>query len=317
MRILITGGFGYLGGRLARFLEQSGNHTIILGTRGSKVKPEWLPNSEIVKMDWDSRDSLNQICKGVDVIIHLAGMNASECAVDPVMALEFNGVATARIIQAAVSQKVKRFIYFSTAHVYDSPLAGDINENTLPKSLHPYATSHRAAEDVVMAAHSRKEITGIVFRMSNAFGAPVNIDAKCWMLLVNDLCKQVVKTQKMLLNSSGTQLRDFLTITDVCRATLHMIYCDLDISYLPLFNLGGGCSLSVMEMAQLISQIYISEFGKEVKLICQDPKNNESSYNLIYNIDLLKRMGFHPQNEFREEISQLLAFCNKNFNIND
>ena len=316
MRILITGGFGYIGGRLAQFLQQSGNLTIILGTRDRKVKPEWLPNSDIVKIDWHSSDSLNQVCKGVDVIIHLAGMNASECAADPVMALEFNGVATARFIQAAVSQNVKRFIYFSTAHVYDSPLTGVINENTLPKSFHPYATSHRAAEDVVLAAHSRKEIVGIVFRMSNAFGAPVNKEVNCWMLLVNDLCKQVVKTQKMVLNSSGIQRRDFLTITDVCRATFFMINCDLEITYLPLFNLGGGWSPSVMEMAKLIAQIYISQFGKEVKLSCQVSHDDEIGHDLIYNIDLLNRMGFNPQNEFREEISQLLAFCDKNFNVN-
>lgn len=316
MRILITGGFGYIGGRLAQFLQQSGNHTIILGTRDRKVKPEWLPNSDIVKIDWHSSDSLNQVCKGVDVIIHLAGMNASECAADPVMALEFNGVATARFIQAAVSQNVKRFIYFSTAHVYDSPLTGFINENTLPKSFHPYATSHRAAEDVVLAAHSRKEIVGIVFRMSNAFGAPVNKEVNCWMLLVNDLCKQVVKTQKMVLNSSGIQRRDFLTITDVCRATFFMINCDLEISYLPLFNLGGGWSPSVMEMAKLISQIYTSQFGKEVKLSCQVSHDDEIGHDLIYNVDLLNRMGFNPQNEIREEISQLLAFCDKNFNVN-
>ena len=313
MRILITGGFGYLGGRLAQFLQQSGNHTIVLGSRDRKTKPEWLPNSDIVKIDWHSSDSLNKICERVDVIIHLAGMNASECAADPLMALEFNVVATARFIQAAVSKNVKKFIYFSTAHVYDSPLTGDINESTLPKSYHPYATSHRAAEDVVLAAHSRKEIVGIVFRMSNAFGAPVNKEVNCWTLLVNDLCKQAVKTQKMVLNSTGIQRRDFLTITDVCRATLHMINCDLTISYLPLFNLGGGWSPTVWEMANIISQSYLENYGTEPILIRKYPSNNQRSPDLKYNIDLLKSTGFILNSEHNREIKELLMFCKDSF----
>jgi UDP-glucose 4-epimerase len=313
MRILITGGFGYLGGRLAQFLQQSGNHTIVLGTRDRKVKPEWLPNSEIVKIDWHSSDSLNQICKGVDVIIHLAGMNASECAADPLMALEFNGVATARFIQAAVCQNVKRFIYFSTAHVYDSPLTGDINESTLPKSYHPYATSHRAAEDVVLAAHSRKEIVGIVFRMSNAFGAPVNKEVNCWMLLVNDLCRQVITTNKLILNSTGLQRRDFITMNDVCRATLHLMNYDLNLLSRTLINLGGDWSPTVSEMANIISLSYLEHYGIEPILIRKDPSNNQRSPELKYNIDLLKSTGFVLQSSYGKEIKELLEFCKNAF----
>ena len=313
MRILITGGFGYLGGRLAQFLQQSGNHTIVLGTRDRKVKPEWLPNSDIVKIDWHSSDSLNQICKGVDVIIHLAGMNASECAVDPVMALEFNGVATAKLLNAAVNQQVKRFIYFSTAHIYDSPLTGEINESTLPKSLHPYATSHRSAEDVVLASHARKEIQGVVIRLSNSFGAPVNKDVNCWMLLVNDLCKQVITTNKMVLNSAGLQRRDFITMTDVCRATLHLINYDLNLLSRPLINLGGDWSPTVWEMANIISQIYLEHYGTEPILIRKDPSNNETSLDLNYHIDLLKSTGFVLQSAHGKEIKELLEFCKNAF----
>ena len=313
MRILITGGFGYLGGRLAQFLEQSENHTIVLGTRDSKVKTAWLPNSEIVKIDWDSSDSLNQICKGVDVIIHLAGMNASECAADPVMALQFNGVATARFIQAAVIQNVKRFIYFSTAHVYDSPLTGDINENTLPKSYHPYATSHRAAEDVVLATYAKKEIESVVIRLSNSFGAPVNKDVNSWMLLVNDLCKQVITTNKIVLNSSGLQRRDFITVTDVCRATLHLMNYDLKLLDRTLFNVGGEWTPTVWEMAKLVAKVYSEYFGIKPSLIRKDPAPDEKSSDLHYQIGLIKNTGFILKSEHEREIKELLMFCKDSF----
>ena len=315
MKILITGGFGYLGGRLAQFLQQSGNHTIILGSRDRRTKPEWLLNSDIVKIDWHSSDSLNQICKGVDVIIHLAGMNATECAADPLAALEFNGVATARFIQAAVSQNVKRFIYFSTAHVYTSPLTGDINENTLPKSYHPYATSHRAAEDVVLASHAKNEIECVIIRLSNSFGAPVHKDVNCWRLLVNDLCKQVITTNKMVLNSSGLQRRDFIAMNDVCGATLHLMNYDLKSITRPIFNLGGDWALTVWEMSKLIARVYNEYFGAEPSLVRKDPLPDEKSPELNYDIGLIRSTGFKLHSEYEKEIKELLKFCNASFKI--
>ena len=139
MRILITGGLGLIGGRLGQHLHQAG-HQVILGSRNTCNPPDWLPQAEVAETDWKVDSSLEQICNGVDVLIHAAGMNAQDCVADPVAALEFNGLATARLLASAICAGVKRFIYLSTAHVYASPLVGTINEDTCPRNLHPYAT---------------------------------------------------------------------------------------------------------------------------------------------------------------------------------
>jgi UDP-glucose 4-epimerase len=62
--------------------------------------------------------------------------------------------------------------------------------------------------------HERGDIEGIVIRVSNSFGAPAHQHANCWMLLVNDLCRQAVSTGQMTLRSSGIRRRDFVTLTD-------------------------------------------------------------------------------------------------------
>ena len=191
MRILITGGFGFVGGRLAEHLAQAG-HQIVLGTRNARNPPVWLPQAKVAQIVWDDDCVLKRILDGVNVVIHAAGMNAQECADKPVVALEFNGVATARLIAAAVRVDVQRFIYFSTAHVYASPLVGTINEETYPRNLHPYATSHLAGEHAVLSTNKCGEIQGIVLRLSNAFGSPMHKSVNCWRLLVNDLCRQAV-----------------------------------------------------------------------------------------------------------------------------
>lgn len=249
MRVLITGASGYLGGRLAQFMASQTNHEILLGTRKISGPPVWSPDARVAQTLWDSPHALEEICVGIDAVIHLAGMNAQDCAADPVAALRINGVATAQLLQAAIRTGVKKFIYLSTAHVYGSPLTGAITEQTCPVNLHPYATSHRAGEDAVRAAHQREEIVGVVIRLSNAYGAPMHREVNCWMLLVNDLCRQAVQTRKLVLRSSGVQLRDFITLHDTARCVDHFIHLPARSCGDGLFNLGGSACTAFSRLA--------------------------------------------------------------------
>jgi UDP-glucose 4-epimerase len=253
MRILITGGGGFVGGRLAQHLHQAG-HEIILGSRNASRPPDWLPQAEVKQTKWHDGRALEQVCNGADVVIHAAGMNAQDCLTDPVAALEFNGLATARLLEAASRSGVKRFIYLSTAHVYANPLIETITEESCPRNLHPYATSHLAGENVVLSASERGKIEGIVLRLSNAFGAPAHKDANCWVLLVNDLCRQAVQSGKLVLRSSGLQQRDFISITEVVRVATTLSTRALDVQLHGVFNVGSGVSQSVLELAQMVQQ---------------------------------------------------------------
>jgi len=309
MRVLITGGYGYVGGRLGQFLATQAGNEIILGSRRQAEPPHWLPQAKVIQTPWDSPAGLENTCAGLDAIVHLARMNAQDCAADPVAALEFNAVATARLIHAAIRRGTKRFIYLSTAHVYGSPLAGTITEETCPVSLHPYATSHRAGEDAVRAAHQRGEIEGIVIRLSNAYGAPAHKDANCWMLLVNDLCRQAVQTRKLTLRSSGLQQRDFITMHDAVRAIWHLLVLPRDVFGDSLFNLGGDASLTVLDMVRRIAQRCRATLGFEPEIVRAEPDDHGNSVSLSYDISKLKRTGFQLHGGLETEIDGTLRLC--------
>jgi UDP-glucose 4-epimerase len=83
MNILIAGGFGFIGGRIAARLVQSG-HRVILGTRNVRIPTAWLPESEVLRIEWDDDRALEHCCNGIDVVIQAAGMNAQDCLNDPV-----------------------------------------------------------------------------------------------------------------------------------------------------------------------------------------------------------------------------------------
>lgn len=286
MNILITGGFGYIGGRLAQFLFEQG-HVVYLGTRHQHDSPDWLPQGNVVRLCWDVQDDLEQACKEMDVIIHTAGMNAHDCVHDPAGALAFNGVCTIRLLQAATKHSVQRFIYLSTAHVYCSPLVGSINEETQLTNLHPYATSHRAGEEAVLRAHQLGELEGIVIRLSNAFGAPTHMNTNCWSLLFNDLCRQAVTMRAMVLHSAGMQRRDFIPLLDACRAIAYLLHLPKKHINLGLFNVGGDWAPTVWEVANLIQQQCELVLGFKPKLSRAVLKNKEQNDAFEYHSNIL------------------------------
>lgn len=308
-RVLITGGFGYVGGRIAQALAALPDTHVVLGSRRARERPGWLPTASAVVTPWDEPERLGEACAGVDTVIHLAAMNEIEAGRDPAGALEANGVATARLLEAAKDAKVERFIYLSTAHVYGTPLAGRIDETTCPRPVHPYATSHRAAEDVVLAAHDTGALNGIVVRLSNSFGAPAHPVVDRWTLLVNDLCRQAVTTGRLTLRSAGLQRRDFVTLTDVGRAIAHLVNLPRESTGDGIFNLGGAWAPTVMEMASLVAARTGVVLGFPVEIKRPEPAPAETSQPLDYRIDKLLATGFRLAGNPEAEIDATVAFC--------
>ncbi|MES2770835.1 MAG: SDR family oxidoreductase [Pseudomonadota bacterium] len=319
-RVLITGGLGYVGGRIAQALLTAG-HSVRCGTRRANLSaPAWLPEMALVRLDWASPDSLAEACRGIECVIHLAAMNEIESAQDPLGALQMNGLASLRLLEAAKHAAVRRFIYFSTAHVYGAPLQGEISETSLPRPIHPYAITHKVAEDFVSAAHDQKQIEGLVIRLSNGFGAPLTAQIDRWTLLVNDLCRQAVTRGELSLNSAGTQLRDFITLADVARAVNHLLQLDVTQLGDGLFNLGSGESVSIFAMAQRIAGRWHALSGQTAPIIRPEPKpaanSNSNSLTvaaLNYRCAKLAATGFALTSQVDREIDDTLRLCTQAF----
>lgn len=307
MKTLVSGGFGFVGGRVAQALAASG-HTPVLGTRVKRDCPLWLSKGEVRVLDWGSEASLRAACEGVDAVVHAAGMNAADCMANPVAALETNGVQSARLVAAAVAAGARRFFYFSTAHVYGSPLAGEIDETSYPRNLHPYATSHLAGEHVLLHAIAQGAIRGSALRLSNGFGAPAHASADCWGLLVNDLCHQAVTQRKLVLRSSGAQLRDFIALSTVCQDVLALLTAPED--RLPaILNLASGQAISVGNMAQIIAQRCAVILGFEPEI--EFGSRMEAAPSLKIGSLHAAALGLEPSLDPVAEIDALLAFCQR------
>jgi UDP-glucose 4-epimerase len=313
-KVLITGASGYIGGRLVQALAEEPRFHLRLGTRQPlTIRPAWLGEAEIVSLDLLSQEDLNSACRGVRYVIHLAALNEIESLANPEEALLINGLGSLKLLEAAKRAGVERFIYFSTAHVYGAPLVGIIAEESLARPNHPYAITHKVAEDFVLAAHDKKDIQGIALRLSNGFGAPASVNVNRWTLIVNDLCRQAVTTGKLVLKSSGLQWRDFITLSDVVRSVQHFLTLPASACQDGLFNLGGECALQIIHLTRRIADRASRFLGFTPPIQRPEPTPGESFQPLEYRIDKLKSTGFTLCRNIDEEIDATLYFCKEVF----
>jgi len=309
--VLITGGLGYVGGRVARELSKNKQFDLAVTTRNPATAglPEWLSKEQCKKLDMLDGESISNVCKDTDIIIHFAALNEIDSVTDPESALLINTLGTLKLVNAAKKAGVKKFIYFSTAHIYRSPLVGFISEASVPRPVHPYAITHRAAEDFVLSSNTEKKMTGIVLRLSNSIGAPISTRVNRWSLAGNDLCRQVITSREIRLKTPGLQKRDFIALTDVARAVSHMIHLPESSVGDGIFNLGGENVLSIFELAARIQKRSARLLGFNPPIVKPELLTTDKAEELAYSIGKLKSTGFTLQGDLDLEIDETLLFC--------
>lgn len=294
------------------FLKSTGFKVVIGSSRKSAKLPKILTGCSLSFIDLNNVKLLNSVCGNVDYVIHLASINAQLSQKNPKLATEINGIGTFNLIQASVSNNVEYFLYFSTAHVYGSPLIGDISEVMLLKPTHPYSISHRLAEDFLLEALASNKIKGDIIRLSNTVGAPLLKENDCWMLFVNDACRQAVVGRRIIINSDPNSERDFIAMSSVHKVVGYFLDNKPDSDF-PVYNLGSGDSSSLLKVAQLVARRCEVLYGYFPELI-YPMTDDKPSIPLRYNVDkLTNKIKYKPGNSLTSSIDEVLKFCKLEF----
>lgn len=314
MNVLITGGLGYVGGRLAAHLAgQPGCRVTLADLPQKDSLPAWASKFRFVPVDIRDKSGLCAAfaTEKPDTVIHLAALNDAQCAKDPELAMQVNIAGVYNALEAAAAAGAGRFVYFSTFHVY-GPAAGDtISEATPAMPAHPYATTHRAAEDLVNYFRVYRGMKTLIFRMSNSFGRPMDRSVNAWTLVFNDLCRQLMTTGAITLKSAGTQHRDFITLADAAEAVRYFLFEIPDGWGDGLFNLGGGSSMSILDAARRVEKVYEAKYGRKPGPIttAATAPDAPAPKPVRYAIDKIAAAGFSPSGDMDSEIAGTLELC--------
>ena len=299
-RVLVTGGTGYLGARIGKSLAEQG-YEVCLGSRYPFANGT-VEGCSQAATDWD--DSEFKFCKGFDLVIHAAGMNAKDCAENPEMAYRFNGLLTEKLIEKAVSYGCKRFFYLSTVHVYQSPLVGIFDESSLTLNSHPYATSQCYGEEALIKALGSKNIAGAVLRLSNCFGPPVINSNECWNLVLNEFIKDAFLNRKITINGDYLSKRDFLPISEFNRVLLSIL--DFTESVPNVINVSTGASRTLLDVALEVSDTVTELTGTVIEIVKEN--SSETASNLSIENNALQRMGIYPSKDLTLEIRRMVDY---------
>jgi UDP-glucose 4-epimerase len=259
MRILVTGASGYIGSYLIRWLSARRADFGAVSRRKPDYLEAVLGAAPYYEADIESLASL-KVHESYDVLVHLASANDIDSA-DPRNALLTTGFGARLAIDFCQANSIPRMIYFSTFQVYGTN-EGTVNETTPTRSRNDYALTHLVGEEYVKLAQQRDEIAGIIFRPTNIYGAPLASQVDRWSLVPGCFCKEAHETGKITLQSSGNQVRDFISLEDISQLTY--LFCErFDTWKNQVINLPSGHVKSIHEAAEMTASIYEELTGRK------------------------------------------------------
>lgn len=312
LNILITGGSGFLAGRLASYLFNIG-HNISLGTRFPKnLESVEYQKFKIKETNFQDQRSIDNACADIDVVIHAAGMNRYESSRSVKNANKLNQSSTEKLINASLKNKVSKFIFFSTVWVYRQPLQGIYNEESPAVNDHSYATSNRIVENYLRDINGDSRISTSVFRISNVVGHPLVKQANCWDLVANSFCKKIVEDNKIIINSDGLSQRDLISISSFCKIISSFVSLKQQENF--LYNLSSERAMNIKDLALIIKKRSkkILNIDPEIIIKKENFEKTPKSPLLISN-KRLRNIGIIPNKNLNKDIDELLLFCHNNF----
>jgi len=304
---VITGASGYVGGRLVPTLLRQGWNVLAL----SRDPAPWLEAPQITcdLAAAGAAAALAEAFATADAVIHLAGEDEVLAAEQPAAALSSTVVATERVAEACVAAAVMRLIYMSTVHVYGARMEPDavLCEDARVEPRSAYAISRLASEHVA-AALAAQAYDLVVFRLTNAVGAPAEPTVSRWTLVANDLCRQGALHGTLRLKSSGTQWRDFVSLGEVCSGLVRAISPGTDPLPPGTYNLGSGEPTSVRALAGLIQDGFERETGVRPPLEAPDPEPDPPRPYRV-SVSRAAEHGLKLQANLEPAVTETVRFC--------
>jgi UDP-glucose 4-epimerase len=289
VRILVTGGAGFLGSALSNALVEEGHEVLVLDDL-SAGNPDHLDKRVLFHRGWvQDRPKLWTLLQGVECVYHLAArVLVAESVLFPREYNEVNVGGTLALLEGMRDVEVPRLILASSGAVYGDQPRQPTSENAHPHPLSPYAVSKLSAEHYVRTLGEQWGITTLALRIFNAYGTHQSIPPS-HAPVVPRFLKQAQGGGSLVIFGSGKQTRDFVHVDDVVAALAAAMTVEAEPGL--VVNVGSGVETSINELAQLA----LEATGSESNLI-YSPVQDGGVSRLCADISLARELlGYAPQ----------------------
>ncbi len=304
MRILITGGAGFLGCALSNTLVAQGHEVIVLDDL-SAGDPERL-DSQVLFHRGDVRDrpKLWTLLQGVDCVYHLAArVLVAESILYPREYNDVNVGGTVALLESMRDVQVPRVILTSSGAIYGEQTQQPVTEDIPPNPQSPYAVSKLAAEYYVHTIGALWGITTVCLRIFNAYG-PGQPLLPSHSPVIPRFLKQTLGGGSLVVFGSGAQTRDFVYIGDVVTALVAAATAE-GVNRRTI-NVGSGVETSVNDLARLIVKL-ASTRSDLAQAILHNSGEDGGVSRLRADLTLAKRLlDYQPQVTLEEGLQRIL-----------
>lgn len=247
--VLVTGGAGFIGSHLCEALLAHGFSVRVLDSLVYGHR-DWVPaGCEFIQGDIRDLDTCHASVKGMDGVIHCAAMSRAGPSLEHVdVCTEANIVGTQNMLLAARDAKLKRFIYSGSATCYGN-LPPPHVETMAPEFLNIYALTKHAGEQYALLFDKVFDVPVLSLRYFSVYG-PRQPGEGPYALVLGIFLDRAARSQVLEIHGDGAQRRDFIHVRDVVAAQIAGYESDLRRQ---VFNVGSGASISVKELAGMIS----------------------------------------------------------------
>jgi UDP-glucose 4-epimerase len=252
VKVLVTGGAGFIGSHVAERLVADGHEVVILDDLSNGHVENLQPNARFYQMDLHSpwMDELFRIERPEAVVHQAAQASVRRSVEDPVFDAGVNVLGTAALLQASVRHGVRRFLFASTG----GALYGDADVTPTPEDyptlpVSPYGAAKLSAEVYLRTFNALHGLSYAALRYANVYGPRQDPHGEAGVVAI--FTRRLLSGEKIRINGDGKQTRDFVYVGDVAEANARALGSDVVGSY----NVGTGVETDINTIFQVLKRL--------------------------------------------------------------
>jgi len=301
MKVVVTGGCGFIGSHLAEELAKE--YEVVVIDDLSTGKLENLAESKNIKFIKGSITDLNllkTVFKDAECIFHQAAIPSVQRSVeDPIKTNNVNVAGTLNVLVAARDCDVNKVVYASSSSVYGDTPKLPKREDMSPKPKSPYAVSKLAAEQYCRAFSEVYGIKTVCLRYFNVYGPRQDPHSE-YAAVIPRFITRVINNKPPVIYGDGEQTRDFTFVKDVVKANILAMNNNAE----GIFNIASGRRISINELAKKIIELV----GKNLNPVHIDPRPGDIRHSLA-DISLAKeKLGYKPEYNLEEGLKLTISW---------
>ena len=304
MRVLVTGGGGFIGSHLVERLLRDGHSVRVLDNFATGRRENLLPflaDIELVEGDLQSYERANIAVRDVELVLHQAALPSVPRSVqDPLTSNASNVIGTLNILLAARDSGVERVVFASSSSVYGANRTLPKVEELSPEPISPYAVAKLAGEGYCRSFHHVYGLETVALRYFNVFGPRQDLLSQ-YASVVPNFITALRDGRPLTIYGDGEQSRDFTYVGNVVEANV-LAMSAADVSG-RVYNIACGKRITVNRLVGELEEL----MGAEARLVYAEERPGEVRESLADIGRARAELGYSPSTELREGLLKTMA----------